>query len=76
MKRHLQHLAWWVRLELVYRTYRAGRLLLAVHAPGDPLCRRAQSAAVAHTRGHGLECAPCARKRRTDALWARLEDRL
>lgn len=72
MKGHLRHLGWGAHLPLVGHTYRLGRLLLAVHAPGDPLCRRARSRAVAHTRGHGLECAPCAGQRRVDALWDQL----
>ena len=75
MRRHLLYLAWWARLAVVARTYGAGRRLLALHAPGDPACRRARPEAVVHHRGHGLECAPCARQRRAEALWDQLEGR-
>lgn len=70
---HLVYAAWWARIALVARTYRMGRALLALHAPSDPLCRRRQPAAHAHPRGHGLECAPCARDRSAHALWDQLE---
>lgn len=67
----MKRLRWEIQLRLTRRLYRLAR---RTHSPADPLCERATSAAIRLAIGRGINCQPCAERRRWLPLLQQMEE--